>query len=351
MKDLLWPNGPSIAKIQDEIAGKWISEQHHEQLPVRILNYTHKTQWDHRWNAETMVCRGLIVDDNWNVVQRPFGKFFNLGEYKGELPNEPFEVFEKLDGSLGILYFDHNDQPAIATRGSFYSAQAQRATQILREKYGNLSWNRDWTYLFEIVIPENRIVVDYGDTEDLYLLAIIHTKSGGEDRETLSLASDVIPVCPSISTAEDLIELSLHDRPNHEGYVIRFQSGLRLKVKHEQYVRLHRLVTGVTPKRVWEYLRDGKPIRKLTAGAPEKYTAWINSIARDLEERYAEIVNGAARDIEKAPKTTKRRVLAEYIKGTTYPSVAFAILDNKTVSQVVWKMLKPANNRVFKVEV
>jgi len=77
------------------------------------------------------------------------------------LPQEPFEVYEKLDGSLGILYWV-DDEPRVATRGSFTGVQAQRGTAILRARYGHVAFRTDVTYLFEILFPENRIVVDYG---------------------------------------------------------------------------------------------------------------------------------------------------------------------------------------------
>jgi RNA ligase len=86
-------------------------------------------------------------------------------------------VYDKLDGSLGILYF-YDDKPYIATRGSFTSEQAERANKIFQKKYSHLHFNKEHTYLFEIIYPENRIVVDYGAKEDLILLAVLDTETG-----------------------------------------------------------------------------------------------------------------------------------------------------------------------------
>ena len=130
-----------------------------------------------------MTCRGLIARGDGTIVARPFPKFFNLDEIiaRGEsLPAEDFEVFDKLDGSLGILYHDSAGHPRIATRGSFLSEQAARGTGLLREKYGDLRFDPACTYLFEIIYPENRIVVDYAGLTDLVLLAVIDTDSGAE---------------------------------------------------------------------------------------------------------------------------------------------------------------------------
>jgi len=119
-----------IDAIQREVADGYINEQRHPTEPYRILNYSQRAQFDWRWNNETMQCRGLIVDDSWNVIARPFPKFFSVEQLNGVVPVEPFEAYEKMDGSLGVLY--HIDgQPQIASRGSFTSDQAQRATAML----------------------------------------------------------------------------------------------------------------------------------------------------------------------------------------------------------------------------
>ena len=58
-----------------------------------------------------------------------FNKFFNMEEHQPEeIPNETFEVFEKLDGSLGILFW-YQGQWILATKGSFTSDQAIRGYQ------------------------------------------------------------------------------------------------------------------------------------------------------------------------------------------------------------------------------
>ena len=66
----------------------------------------------------------------------------------------------------------------LATRGSFTSPQAIKGRELL-EKYDYNRLAKDYTYLFEIIYPENRIVCNY-DFEDLILLGMIHTKTGDE---------------------------------------------------------------------------------------------------------------------------------------------------------------------------
>ena len=78
-------------------------KQVHPTLPLTIWNYSEKVQYEGLWNDITLMCRGLVTDDEGNIVARPFKKFFNLDEGK-HTPTSEFDVYMKLDGSLGILF-------------------------------------------------------------------------------------------------------------------------------------------------------------------------------------------------------------------------------------------------------
>ena len=165
-----------ITQIKKYIKYGYIVSRPNKEETLLILNYTNKCQFDRLWDEITMICRGLIVDNDWNIIARPFTKFFNLGELTEALPYKKFNVYEKLDGSLGILYWINNI-PFIATRGSFESEQAIKGTEMLF-KYQLDILDKNYTYLFEIIYPDNKIVVDYGTEEKLVLLAKIHTETG-----------------------------------------------------------------------------------------------------------------------------------------------------------------------------
>src|ERR1041384_1181072 len=109
----------NLNNLDKRIAEGYINVQKHPTENLWIHNYSNSAQFDQVWDNETLMCRGLIMDADRNIVARPFPKFFNLSEVipKGEqLPNEDFIVTEKMDGSLGILY-KVNHVPNIATRG------------------------------------------------------------------------------------------------------------------------------------------------------------------------------------------------------------------------------------------
>jgi RNA ligase len=165
-------------KLDRMVEEGWLISQVHPSLDLTIYNYSQKTQYEKMWNEETLSCRGLVLDSKGNIVARPFKKFFNLSEVEEEIPNLPFEAFEKMDGSLGIFFW-YEGNPIFSSRGSFTSDQSQMGWDMLKDLNYNLL-EEGITYLFEIIDPRNRIVIDYGLDERLVLLGAIDTKTGKE---------------------------------------------------------------------------------------------------------------------------------------------------------------------------
>ena len=207
-----------------------LEKNSHPDLPIDIYNYSRECQFSKNWDDITLNMRGTILDREGNIVARAFPKFFNMEEHdQKDIPNEPFEVFEKMDGSLGIL-FNYNGEWHFATKGSFVSDQAIKGKEIL-EKYDYMRLSPDFTYLFEIIYPENRIVVSY-DYEDLVLLASINNK----DDQEYDIHSDILDtlnfkLVKKYHGVEDYKKLKSIIENNSEGFVIRFKSGFRMKIK------------------------------------------------------------------------------------------------------------------------
>jgi T4 RnlA family RNA ligase len=341
-----------LNKINKAIEERLISVQKHPTADLWIYNYTEKAQYDHVWTPETVMCRGLILDKEGNIIARPFRKFFNLGEldspYAPQINlNQPFDVYEKMDGSLGILYF-LDKKPYIATRGSFTSDQATEANKILQEKYVDFRFDPKLTFLFEIVYPKNRIVINYGKTRDLYLLAVIETATGKE----LSTPTGGFPT-PKYYDYENLEEIkTMMDKKDvtDEGFVIRFQDGERAKIKYDDYVRLHRLITGVTARRIWDLLRNKqtKELKEMTERVPEEFLEWVKDTKKELNKQYGEIYQQAYLLCAGARTLPTRKEQAELVlKMPRLSGACFKMLDNKDVSEVIWKMIKPEAEKPF----
>ncbi len=332
-----------ISELQKLLQEKYLISQKHPIADLWIYNYSQKTQYEGFWNQTTLNCRGLILDKDYKVVATPFPKFFNLQEHlPEEIPTESFEVFDKLDGSLGILYW-LNGLPYIATRGSFTSVQAIKATEILHNYYKDSFHRLDKTktYLFEIIYPENRIVVDYRGQEDLILLAIIDTLTG-KDVDLEDIGFKCVRRYNGFTEIEKLKEL---ESDNAEGFVIKFKNDFRVKLKFQEYIRLHRILTNVSNIAIWEYLSLGKSFDELLEKVPDEFYDWVKITKQNLLEQYLSIENEAKNSF-KTFETRKETAL--YFQTQKYSSILFSMLDNKDYRAIIWKQIRPIFSKPFK---
>lgn len=357
---------------QKEIDSGMVSCRKHPVDDLWILNYTPECQFSKSWNDVTLQCRGLIVDKSGRVVARPFRKFFNLTEHDNpELPKvphgSPFHAYEKMDGSLGISYFSSRGWE-IATRGSFESEQAIFATKLLHTKYSHIvpNLNPNWTYLFEIIYPENRIVVDYGKEEELVLLGVVMTQNGHEI-PLEPLFKDLgfkLPRRFDVSEIESLPR----DTQNFEGYVIRFENGLRVKVKLEDYIRLHKLMTGITPNRIWELLSSGQDVENIIRELPDEM---YNEVMEEVDIQrshhasllYLHVIMLKSLNLDNKTRKEQAQIILEDCKrsqneaienlnGMIIPlnsAILFLLLDGQKemAKKKAWNLVKPKNGNVL----
>jgi RNA ligase len=381
-----------------------LHKQTHPTLDLTIWNYGPRVQYEKLWDDVTIQCRGLVTNSKGDIVARPFKKFFNYEEYKPEdLPNESFEVYEKMDGSLGILFyyeyelsdekryniwfnnnyetgmerfFDPNNLPdfdnpyyeptpktkgewIMATRGSFTSSQSIKGKELL-DRYDFERLHKGYTYLFEIIYKENRIVCEY-DYEDIVLLGMIETISGNEvdihnsneDIRFQNMISNigfrVVMLYKTWGEGYDLLKEEISN--DREGYVVRFKNGFRMKIKGEEYKRLHRILTNVSNRDIWEYLRAGKPLDEILDKVPDEFYDWVKS----EENKFTQMFNITRTMAEltfmkfiKPEMSRKESALIIKEQKLDLQSLLFRMLDNKDYTDLIWKNLYPKYSKPFK---
>ena len=392
------------------LAAGVVRSQIHPLYPseLSVFNYTEVAQYDRIWDNVTRQCRGLITAGRPGkeiVLARGFNKFFNLNTdfapetLEANLPNEIPLVTEKLDGSMGIIYY-WDDKVWVATRGSFMSEQAQWATRWLRDRMAEdvevdnnnilhyLTVGDDHTLIAEIIYSSNRIVVDY-DYEGLILTGCVDIETAEEvDREVLEEIGEACGLLVVKRFTKSLAECAGENTPNAEGYVLTYPStGLKVKVKFEEYVRLHRILTGLNPRAIWEMLvppsmlvqqpkekvnpEDGTiaEARRATVDSilndpkmPATFIEWFGGWVNQLRSQYAGI-EARAKDAfsyrrfkgpwatEPTPEALRmvRKAHAEdFMKTPELKSILFAMLDGHEYETIIWKMLKPRGDAPFK---
>ncbi len=334
--------------LKEMLDKNYVMVQKHPNAELFIYNYTRSANFEKVWNEVTLLTRGLILDSEMNIVARPFPKFFNIEQHAAEeIPTLPFEAYEKMDGSLGILYW-LDGKPFIASRGSFDSDQAKHANEVLYSKYTHTfdKLVKGVTYLFEIIYPENRIVVDYGEKDDLVLLAMIDNATG-LDVELHDIGFELVKRYDGVNDVHRLRDVQ---EDNREGFIVRFTNGFRVKLKFEEYCRLHSIVTNVSNVVVWEYLKDGKPLDELIDRTPDEFDAFVIKTVNELKEnfkaiedmhrkKHAEVIDHYA-----AKKEYALKVLA--LKGYN-TKILFNMYDGRNYSDSIWRMIRPRWTRPF----
>lgn len=290
----------SFEWLRDELAlacaAGHVRECRDAQTGLSLFCYTKSAVYERAWgNPAVVMARGLILDmAAERVVATPLAKFFNYGEFDLPFPDMPFEAFEKLDGSM-VTVFHHNGRWRCATKGSFDSPQAQWAERFLHldphtTKYLELGA----TYIAEAIYPENRIVIDYKGHTGLELLAgyqadgteIPYTHLHYISRNSLFGIAKRVP----FGSISDLIVAQKQIPASEEGWVLRFKDGNRLKVKGDEYCRIHRFISRCTPLAVWEWLRDGKPSEDFRKELPEEFWDDFDSIVGIISQKLTNII-------------------------------------------------------------
>lgn len=328
-----------LAELEREIAAGYINRRSHPEFPtLATVGYSDKCQFDNHWTAATRACRGVIYDtETLEVIARPFAKFFNYGQGDAQydLDAPILGAFDKLDGSLGIRYTRPDGRTAIATRGSFDSEQARHATA--------LAWALGWsampvgtTALYEIVYPSNRIVLDYGDRDELVHLANMNIETG-----------EVLPARENAAPASTLREvLAIPPRKNAEGWVVWLDSTSAVKIKQEDYVALHRIVSSLSVKEVWRQLRAGT-FQEFAAALPDEFHGWAKATRAEVGREFAVLADAAhgLHDRVKELAEPDRKSQALWLQANAdraLMGLVFSILDGKDISDQVWRAVEPS---------
>lgn len=314
--------------------------------------------FDAKWSSENKIYRSSVWSKQGELLSAGLKKFVNLGELPDIFPPPKnlnyATIVEKLDGSCLICDWV-NDKFSMKTRGTYSYKQLEnwQDFEFVAEKY-NLEKiakiYRGYTLLFEIVSPNQRIVLDYGNEADAYLIGIINKRDYSLlSQAYLDFTAEIYGLKrPKKYEFTDLDELVKYIKAaeNIEGVCI-YTDGDQVifKLKSEFYLAAHRMKSELgSINRVVEFYAQCGLITK-------------NDFKTILENTFDfEVLNRAKNDIEKVYvalekarllfvsicgaitglkiKDIDRKKQAQYIINT-FPDVkdiAFLLLDGKQLN-------------------
>ena len=340
----------NIKKLDKYVDDGLLVRQKHPVHSLWIYNYSRKCQWENGWDEVTLMCRGLIVDDKGKVWAKPFEKFFNIEQLESvglTIPNEEFDVYDKQDGSL-IILFHYKNEWIFASRGSFTSDYSKKGEEIFNKNYSTSLLYTTQTYCFELLWREHVIVIT-PEKDDLVMLGSFVTETGEELDIQIPYYLNNFNVVKKYDGITDYTKLtSIIDGTNKEGFVVRFKSGFRVKIKFQEYFRLHKIITGVSTINIWEALRDGVDMTEFCENVPDEFDAWVRKKVKLYKSkfdilweisviRYNTIYEKFNGDF------SNKKLVAEEIKNGNpeYVGILFNMVNEKEFDHILWDKIRP----------
>lgn len=340
--------------LKKAVEQKIVFEQTRDGEGLSLFCYTRDAVFEKKWDPITLISRGLIVDlREQRVVATPLPKFFNVGETVNAIPDLAFDVYEKVDGSLIIIYW-HDGRWKTATKGSFSSDQAKWAQQHLAT-YDLRHLDKGTTYLAEAVYPENRIVVHY-DEAGLVLLAAYDSTGYEVPFDEIKRVGDRlgwrVANRHAYTSVSDLLVKAKTLPSSEEGFVLRFENGLRLKVKGDEYKRIHALISRCTPLAMWEAMAAGDDLNAVRRDLPEEFWGDFDAITGILDVQVQGLVRRAGEAVRTVDGLSDKEVglrlgsFPEDVRRFIFPLRKFGSLLNGRTREALFRSIRPTGNRL-----
>jgi len=312
---------------------------------LTIFDYTKQCMFDRAWDEFTVQARGLVLDDQGRVVARPWAKFFNLNERPETkleaLPTETPELSEKMDGSMIVTFFDQEEGRWRAiTRGCWENPQTKYANKWLEKNAQAL--DRTKTYMFELVAPWNRLVIPY-EKDEMILLGFRETDSGRDaSYAQVAAAAPALGLKAVKFETKPISEISLQDPKvrNQEGFVARYSNGLRVKLKYQQYMILHKILTELSVKGIWETLsQNNEPSFE---NVPDEFMEWFRKQRDGLKKAFRDLEEKAKAAFAAVPPQPSRKEYAQVFRKTPdLMPILFLMLDKMPYQELIWDRIRP----------
>lgn len=319
-----------------------------------ILNYV---QYADK-NPYNVLTRGLVIHKTGRIASCPFFRFFNYGEpTAATIDFNNAEIIEKLDGSLVGTFFPEDDMTPVWHFRSLLSAHHKDREFtikgfVLNEEFPLLmevhpylkdiefhKELKDYSLMFEFISSANAVITRYDKEEyGLYLIGARHLPTLYEltENELDELAKTLEVRRPKRWDAcsyEEIVKM-MDDFPKEkvcEGFIIRDKiTGERNKIKSEDYLKRHRLLTKLNYKNLIPLYFEGE------RGEIEAYFPHSKVVFDEIEKHYLDMV-------EKVLQV----LLFWQNKNVTRKEVALGIVGKESpyVCGVVFKLLETVKEK------
>ena len=220
---------------------------------IYVLKYKKSVFFNDLWNEFLEECRGTIVDEDFNVVSRPFTKIYNYGiEKKAPVldANTLVTAYRKVNGFMVAMTW-YNGDILVSTTGSTDSPYVAMAKEMMLTHQSWEDWQmalsgydcKGMTFMFECVHPNDPHIVP--EDAGMYFLG---WRENSWDSKVHGF-SELMAGCwqdfarnelncfypeSKITTIGDLVTES--KTVKHEGFVFYTEGGTSAKIKSPYYL-------------------------------------------------------------------------------------------------------------------
>ena len=290
---------------------------HFHSLNGEIVHLIQPQHIGTKWTQDNKHMRSVVVNYEGEVISASFPKFTNWGENPEHFPVpnslKNTTVVEKLDGST-LIVSKYNGQYILRTRGTVDASTMANGHElelfkdtILKTLESKIVTWSTWKFsiLFEWVSPINKIVLNYGDEPDWYLVGMIchddyelHSQSDLDDfakRHNLKR-----PATYTFSDVNDLLQ-NVDQWKGKEGVCVYSKNDQSIhKVKGAWYLALHHMKSELSniEKVMDVWLEQGMP----------DYNTFYNYIFTTFDFELAEQIKGTISRIVDGKKEVNKIV-------------------------------------------
>ena len=211
-------------------------------------------------------CRGIMFNKDGLIISRPLHKFFNMNERDEtrywSLPwHLPYKVSIKIDGSMVRPVMIEGQVRWCTKRG--LTELSEDVEKYFWNQYVNHNPNHldeikkllllGYTPVFEYTGPENRVVIDYADSDNRLTLVGIRENFNGNyatHKFNTQYAGFHNAHVYNLNMNWGLLQRIKKESVNDEGVVIQFNEADMVKVKTDWYLKRHRIIGSEDPNHI-----------------------------------------------------------------------------------------------------
>lgn len=320
-------------------------------------NYSEKTNNEGLWDDITMFNRGNIYEKKTGLlIAKSMPKFLNLGQLPEQKQKElslksKYNLTEKMDGCLGILY-EYKGEVRCNSRGGFNNYVTDKIKELI-PKYLMLKRILEHNTLnVEVISPETKIICDYGNIQELYLITAFCRDLDWQEYspsqlEFISQVMKMPRVKETHMSWDALLKWQRTANWEKEGYVIRFENNERVKIKSEDYLKIAKIRANLCKHTLWKLWKNDleqntESLKPYLENVPDELAKTAKKYMSELNEEMEKHRQNAL-TLSKELENIETRDLSKYFKDnpSPYQYCLYQIRNNKSFDRLLIKLIEP----------